>query len=315
MHRELLSNPYVGSYPAMLLLALVAGYVLLRWRCVRLGIAGASIDTMVLLIAAFSLVGARFFSWWFYFPPGAPLWPALVTRGAGLVFYGGLIFGTATVIVYCRLRHLSMGDVLDACAPALALGLGIGRVGCFLGGCCWGDVCIPAGELSRVPLPVSAWQLQTFPEVSGPGFPLAVEFPPGTGAYEQHERLGLISAGASHSQPVHPVQLYEAVLAIGLCCVLHWAFGRRKWRGQIAYGLTVGYAIIRFTTEFFRADNNPVYAGLTISQVVSIALVASAVACSLWVKTSQNRAVQRPVVPQPVTVDDAHSPATHETQS
>src|SRR5690349_22905813 len=72
MHRELLSHPYIGSYSACLLLALLAGYLLLRWRCVRLGIAGAKIDTLVLLIAGFSLLGARIFSWWFYFPPGAP---------------------------------------------------------------------------------------------------------------------------------------------------------------------------------------------------------------------------------------------------
>ena len=37
MHRELLSQPYIGSYSALLLLALVGGYLLLRWRCVRLG--------------------------------------------------------------------------------------------------------------------------------------------------------------------------------------------------------------------------------------------------------------------------------------
>ena len=48
MHRELVNYPSVGSYPALLLLALFSGYLLLRWRCVRLGMAGNKIDTLVL---------------------------------------------------------------------------------------------------------------------------------------------------------------------------------------------------------------------------------------------------------------------------
>jgi len=278
MHRELLSHPYIGSYSALLLLALVGGYLLLRWRCVRLGMEGAKIDTMILLVAAFSLIGARLFSWWFYFPPGAPLWEAFTTRGAGLVFYGGLIFGIATVVFYSWLRRLSIADMLDACGPALALGLAIGRLGCFLGGCCWGDVCVQREELSRLSEPVPAWQMQTIPQISGPRFPLAVQFPPESGAYLQHQRLGLIPTGAPSSRPVHPVQLYEAALALALCCGLHWGFQRRKWPGQIACGLTLGYAVIRFVTEFLRADNRPIYGGLTLSQVISLGLAAAALA-------------------------------------
>jgi phosphatidylglycerol:prolipoprotein diacylglycerol transferase len=206
------------------------------------------------------------------------LWTALTSRDAGLVFYGGLIFGIGTVLVYCAVRHLSMRDMLDACAPALALGLGIGRLGCFLGGCCWGDVCVAPVELTHLNQPVSGWQLQTIPVLSQPGFPWAVQFPPESGAYLQHQRLGLIGNDAPRSRPVHPVQLYEAVLALGLCLGLHRAFARRRWPGQIACHLTLGYAAIRFVTEFFRADNNPVYGGLTLSQVISLGLAAGALA-------------------------------------
>ena len=265
----------------MLFLALLGGYLLLRWRCVRMGMVGGHIDTMVLLVAGFSLFGARFFSWLFYFPEGAPHRDAFTTRGAGMVFYGGLIFGIATVVSYCWIRRLSIPQMLDACAPALALGLAIGRLGCFLGGCCWGDVCIQPSELSHLARPIPASQLQTIPAISGPHFPLAVQFPPESGAYVQHEELGLISPHASRSRPVHPVQLYEAALALGLCIGLHRAFKRRQWAGQIACKLTIGYAIIRFGTEFFRADNTPAYRGLTLSQVISLALLAGALTCYL----------------------------------
>src|SRR5829696_6924382 len=68
MHRELLSNPHIGAYPALLLLALFGGYLLARWRAVRNGVKGSHLDNLILLVAVMSLFGARFFSWWFYFP-------------------------------------------------------------------------------------------------------------------------------------------------------------------------------------------------------------------------------------------------------
>jgi phosphatidylglycerol:prolipoprotein diacylglycerol transferase len=184
--------------------------------------------------------------------------------------------------------------MLDACAPALALGLALGRIGCFLGGCCWGDVCLAPGELSHLSHsaePVSGWQLQTIPAISGPQFRLAVKFPPDTGPYLQHKELGLISADAPRSRPVHPVQLYEAALAFALCGVLHAAFKRRRWKGQIACCSVIGYAVIRFATEFLRADNSPRYGGLTLSQAISIGLATGAVACYLFARARRRRAV------------------------
>src|SRR5829696_7498715 len=119
MHRQLLLGLAVGSYPALLLLALIAGYLLLRWRSVRLGIAGGKIDTLALCVAGLSLLGARLFSWWFYFPSGASLWDALTNRGAGMVFYGGLLFGIGTVLAYAWVRRPDRVKLLDACGPAL----------------------------------------------------------------------------------------------------------------------------------------------------------------------------------------------------
>jgi phosphatidylglycerol:prolipoprotein diacylglycerol transferase len=60
-----------------------------------------------------------------------------LVRG-GFVFYGGVIGGAAAAIIW--LRHhgwpvLAYGDV---CAPGLAISLAVGRLGCFLNGCCYG---------------------------------------------------------------------------------------------------------------------------------------------------------------------------------
>src|ERR1700694_3545437 len=108
MHKFLLAEPRIGSYSALLLLGLVGGYLIARWRAVRAGVKGSHIDNLALLISVFSLFGARFFSWLFFFPPGISLWQAFTTSGGGMVFYGGMISGILTAIIYARLARLPL---------------------------------------------------------------------------------------------------------------------------------------------------------------------------------------------------------------
>lgn len=58
----------------------------------------------------------------------------------GLVWYGGFAGGFLAAWLYTRVHRLSFIGVLDHLAPYLALGHGIGRIGCFLNGCCYGRV-------------------------------------------------------------------------------------------------------------------------------------------------------------------------------
>jgi phosphatidylglycerol:prolipoprotein diacylglycerol transferase len=298
MHKLLIEEPHIGSYSFCLVVALFAGYLITRWRAPRVGIKASHIDNLILLVALFSLFGARFFSWLFYFPPGVSLWEALRDTGGGMVFYGGFVFGLATVVVYALGSRIELGNLLDAFSPGLALGLAIGRIGCFMAGCCWGDVCAAPNQLAALPRDVPRWQIQTLPGISGARFPLAVRFPPESGAYEQHRKLGLVSGDAARSLPVHPVQLYESALALALCFYLHRRFSDRNWNGQISCNLLFGYAAIRFCTEFLRADNPPIYLGLTLSQVISIAIAASASTAVAWhrIGRRQVRAVPTPRV-------------------
>ena len=56
----------------------------------------------------------------------------------GLVFYGGLIFGVAGAIIFLRRKGMPVLKTADLIVPYVALGHAIGRVGCFLNGCCYG---------------------------------------------------------------------------------------------------------------------------------------------------------------------------------
>jgi|LULL01.1.fsa_nt_gb phosphatidylglycerol:prolipoprotein diacylglycerol transferase len=59
--------------------------------------------------------------------------------GGGFVFYGGLIFAIFTTLVYAKIKSIPIQN-FRFCLPAVALGHGLGRIGCMLAGCCYGTV-------------------------------------------------------------------------------------------------------------------------------------------------------------------------------
>ncbi|MDP3723298.1 MAG: prolipoprotein diacylglyceryl transferase [Candidatus Omnitrophota bacterium] len=85
-------------------------------------------------------------------------WEVLAVWHGGLVWYGGLAGGLLAAWGYVRWKRLSFLGVLDQFAPFLAVGHAIGRVGCFLNGCCYGK-------------PTGAWWGVTFPGHAQPVIP------------------------------------------------------------------------------------------------------------------------------------------------
>lgn len=80
---------------------------------------------------------------------------------------------------------------------------------------------------------------------------------------------------ATHGMPVHPTQIYDALLNLALYLGLAWVFRhRRKFDGQI-FALYLGcYAITRSTVEFFRGDYSDAHLrnGLTPAHILSIGI-------------------------------------------
>ena len=62
-------------------------------------------------------------------------------QGGGFVFYGGFIFGSCYVLIYSLILKKFPAERLAWLFPPLGLGHALGRVGCFLSGCCYGTVC------------------------------------------------------------------------------------------------------------------------------------------------------------------------------
>jgi phosphatidylglycerol:prolipoprotein diacylglycerol transferase len=91
--------------------------------------------------------------------------------------------------------------------------------------------------------------------------------------YEQHLALGLISADAPLSLPVHPVQIYESALLLLLFLFLRRVPLEHSRPGTVAALTAISYAVIRFMTEYVRADGALAMGILTTTQLQCIALM------------------------------------------
>src|SRR2546427_4794187 len=135
---------------------------------------------------------------------------------------------------------MPMWQAADALAPSTALGTMFGRIGCFLNGCCY-------GRPTHMP-----WGV-VYPPDSFPG----LEF---------------------GETPIHPAQLYNSLLGVGLFAVLWSVRKRTRAPGTLFWGFIVAFAIGRAALDFFRAYEPPARVGtiagldITESQLVSLSM-------------------------------------------
>ena len=154
----------LSSYGAMLILGFWACTRLAQRRARRLPPESRAITAEELIdVTSLSLLGgivggrllyALLHGAWFLESP----WELLKLWHGGLVWYGGFIGGLLAGWFYVRARRLDFLRVLDQCIPFLPLGHALGRIGCFLNGCCYGR-------------PTEAWCGVLFPGHPGPVLP------------------------------------------------------------------------------------------------------------------------------------------------
>jgi phosphatidylglycerol:prolipoprotein diacylglycerol transferase len=238
----------VFGYGLMLFLAFLSSTSLASWLARRETLDPDVIKDLALWVFLGGLVGARVFYVVQYWGTRVHSVVDIVRIWeGGIVLYGSIIGGALTFFTYRALRPFPLRPFLDVVAPALTLGVAIGRFGCFLNGCCYGDVC-------KLPWAVS------FPEPSPP--------------WAAHRAAGLIGPDVHGSLPVHPTQLYSVVDGLTLTLLLLAYFPLRKRDGQVMALLMVTYPVTRALVEYLRNDETVFFAGMTISQNISVVLMA-----------------------------------------
>jgi len=160
-------------------------------------------------------------------------------RSAG-VLMAGVAGGAVVFIAYTRAQKLPFRELADAIAAPLALAQGIGRLGCFAAGCCWG---IETQGWCAVRFTDEAAHAQT-------GVPLGV--------------------------PLVPVQLLQAGFDLTLAAVLAWMWRRRpRPAGTVFWTYLVLYGLDRGALELLRGDavRGVWWGGVSTSQLFSAAAI------------------------------------------
>lgn len=249
MYPRLITTPYFTLHTFGVLLALA--YLAALWWVAKVarheGLDPNRVTSLGLWAIGGALVGAKLLlvirEWSAYAADPAQLWSRSFLASAG-DFYGGFIGGiVACSIFFLRHSDLPFWKFADVCAPAIALGQAIGRIGCLMAGDDYGTP-------SSLPWTVTF----TDPEAA---------------------RIG----GAPLGVPLHPVQLYESLVCLGLFLFLIWLRKRKSFDGELLLAYTFLYAVARFLLEYVRgdADRGFVFGGLlSTSQLIALALGTAA---------------------------------------
>ena len=129
----------IYSYGVMVFLAILSGFLILK-KTAAGKISKSRLEDMVFFTVLWGIIGARifyFFFWDFESVLKNPLSFFYIWQG-GLAVFGGFIGGAGVLFFYSRKLKMPFLKLLDFFSPAFALGQSIGRIGCFLAGCCYG---------------------------------------------------------------------------------------------------------------------------------------------------------------------------------
>lgn len=278
------------GYGFMLFLGMASALGLAIWRAKREGVSTDLIWDMAFCLFLGGIAGGRLFylvqkreEVFANVQDGWGLLNAVFNLSqGGLVLYGALLAGAAVFFTYCHYRRVSPLGMADIITPSIFVGIGFGRIGCFLNGCCYGDEC---------------------------SLPWAVQFPAGSAAFEALRFKQLIPLDALWTPPLHPTQLYSALDGFLIAALTFWYFRHRRRNGECLAVALMIYPVTRFVIEILRNDEGgQLGTSLTISQWVSIVLLVVNVGYMAWLS-------QRPAVRDPIQVPElapATSPRTPE---
>lgn len=259
----LLSRPWeLHSYGVLIAIGFLLAMILASREARREGEDPDRIIDLAFYVLLTGLAGARLL----YIVTKLPEYiesPARVLRfwQGGLVWYGGFIAAALYVAWYCRKHRLPFFKYADIVVPYMAMAHAFGRIGCFAAGCCFGA-------------PTTG--------------PWGVVFPDGSIVHQAQQSVGLVAL-ADAPLPVHPTQLYEAVVELVLFAVLLWVRGRKRYDGQVFLLWLIAYPVARSLIELARGDLERGVYVLSTSQYLSVAVAAVAAVLYLRLRRGRER--------------------------
>jgi phosphatidylglycerol:prolipoprotein diacylglycerol transferase len=226
----------VRSYGLLLILSFYVGCALAYARAKRHGLDPQLLLSVCLLVFGAIVVGSRLLFvvehlWSYVATPGR----VVQLSEGGLSLYGGMLMAFGAVAVYVHVQRVSFALIADISIPAVALGEGFTRIGCFLNGCCFGKVST---------------------------LPWAVVFPPGSFPAQQFPGLAL-----------HPTQLYAALYGFAIAMLLLRI--EKIGSGMVFGWFLVLYGLCRLLLDFVRYyDASSIVLTLSGVEITSYQLIS-----------------------------------------
>lgn len=136
-----IGNFTVRSWGLLVMLGIIVGVLLAMREAERKGINPEHIIDLTIILVLSGVIGARVMYVLTNFSEyRGNLGLAFSIRSGGLAWPGAFLFGLIATIFFVRWRKLSFWVIADILTPYMALGYSIGRIGCFLNGCCFGKI-------------------------------------------------------------------------------------------------------------------------------------------------------------------------------
>lgn len=176
-------------------------------------------------------------------------WSEADVLGPGYSLYGSFVVVLGFWILWRVFEQYPLLSFLDCVTPGAALALALGRIGCFIRGCCGGVTC---------------------------DLPWGVRYGTGTVLHSSQVSQGLILPSDSFSQTVHPTQLYESVFALVCFLFLLHLWRRGHAVGSVFFSGMLGYGLLRFLIEPIRFQTAPfrIFDLWTTAQALSLGSIA-----------------------------------------
>ncbi|MBN2060955.1 MAG: prolipoprotein diacylglyceryl transferase [Deltaproteobacteria bacterium] len=240
----------VHTYGLFVAIGFISGILTTIWMGRNYGISPQQVMDMGFIMILTGVIGSRLayviinFSYY----RGHPIDIFLLWHG-GLVFSGGLISVFFVMVWYVRRHGFDIWQIGDLWSPAAAIGQAIGRIGCFMAGCCY-------GKSTDVPWAVT---------------------------FTNPKSLAL------QNIPIHPTQLYSSFSGLIIFIILLLINKRKSFNGQVFLWFLILHSTIRLFLERFRGDDRGLIFGgqWTMTQLFSIVILVAAVAALFILKSKK----------------------------
>lgn len=286
--------PHVSiySYGFMLMVAFVIGtiWMIAEGRKVKPPIETDTILDLMVFIIIGSIIGARIVyiatQWSDYRSDMKSM--LQITQG-GLSIHGGIIGAMLFAWVYTKVKGIDYWRLVDFAIPSVPLGMFIGRIGCYLNGCCYGIKCQPDFPLGVKFPDAAAWQkLGKSPDLAG-------LYDAGQAAMGQYLR--------------HPAQMYESVGALAIFIYLISFRKHQMFKGHVFLMFVWLYSLLRFFVEFYRFGDptNGTGSSIVLWKFITEAQLASlifAIVAFVLMQDLKRRAVLSGMLTDGKMVDD-----------